>query len=61
MANEPRFTAISEGWSNTTCVVFHIIDATDPTHWDGEPLAVFSSEDETEVDYMVDQLNSNLK
>jgi len=56
-----RFETLTEGWSNTTVVVYHVHDSTVPPDWDGEPLGIlFSSEDEEEVRHMVEQLNLNL-
>lgn len=56
-----RFETLVEDWSNTSAVVFHVHDSSVPSDWDGEPLGIlFSSEDEAEVHYMVEQLNLNL-
>ena len=42
-----RFETLTEGWSDTTAVVYHVHDSSVPPDWDGEPLGIlFSSEDE---------------
>ena len=56
-----RFETLTEGWSDTSAVVYHVHDSFVSPDWDGEPLGIlFSSEDETEVRHMVDQLNLNV-
>ena len=56
-----RFETLTEGWSNTSAVVFHVHDSSVLPDWDGEPMGIlFSSEDEEEVRHMVQQLNLNL-
>ena len=56
-----RFEMLTEGWSDTTYVVYHVYDSFVPSDWDGELLGIlYSSEDEAEVRHMVDQLNLNV-
>lgn len=55
-----RFEMITEGWSDTTCVVYHLHDSTVPPDWDGEPMGIlYSSENEEEIKNMVQQMNLN--
>lgn len=58
----PRFEKITEGWSDTSCVVYHLHDSTVPPDWDGEPMGIlYSSEDEDEIIHMVHLLNLNIQ
>ena len=44
-----RFETLTEGWSDTYAVVYHVYDSSVPSDWDGEPLGIlFSSEDEAD-------------
>ena len=53
-----RFEKITEGWSDTSCVVYHLHDSTVLPDWDGELMGIlYSSEDEDEIMHMVTQLN----
>jgi hypothetical protein len=52
-----RFEIWTEGWSNTSLEVFHVIDTTQPYDWNGEPNPVFSSENESEAQTQCEQLN----
>ena len=55
-----RFEMITEGWSNTSAVVYHLHDSSVPSDWDGEPLGIlYSSENEEEIQNMVHQMNLN--
>ena len=57
-----RFEMLTECWSNTTAVVYHLHDTTDPLDWDGEPMGIlYSSENEDEIENMVQQLNLNIQ
>ena len=55
-----RFEMITEGWSDTSAVVYHVHDSTVPPDWDGEPMGIlYSSENEDEIRNMVHQMNLN--
>lgn len=55
-----RFEMITEGWSDTSAVVYHVHDSTVPPDWDGEPMGIlYSSENEDEIKNMVHQMNLN--
>lgn len=55
-----RFEMITEGWSNTSAVVYHLHDSSVPPDWDGEPLGIlYSSENAEEIQNMVHQMNLN--
>lgn len=57
-----RFEMITEGWSDTTVVVYHLHDSTVPPDWDGEPMGIlYSSENEDEIKNMVQQMNLNIQ
>ena len=55
-----RFEMITEGWGDTSAVVYHVHDSTVPPDWDGEPMGIlYSSENEEEIQNMVHQMNLN--
>lgn len=57
-----RFETLTEGWSDTTAVVYHLHDSTVPPDWDGEPMGIlYSSENEDEIRHMAQQMNLNIQ